>query len=410
MKNNLPNHSFLIAFYSQKADGKRLPLSPAQPLLDYLLNKKAKHISFIDQPVAFLEPRHECCCEVYNNSNLSKTHKLPRIFSFVFRVSEKRKKKGGTFFRLKIRDIISIIYFSFINTRRYDYFIGSESINTLAGILLRKIRIVKYVIYYVIDLGPDRYQNKAINWLYLKLDKFCVYRADFIWNTSSGYEKLRLEELGYDRELPSKQVNLSYGIDLKDIQILPANKLKNQVVFNGSIDIENGIELIIEAAEEVLKVIPDIKFKLIGGGPQEKMIREKIKELKLENAVEITGYFFDRKKIREEFCRSKAGLAPYPRVKGSIKPYGDPLKLREYMACGLPVITTDITCLSEKIKNCPIGIIIDFNEESLADAIIKIFKDRHFFDLCRKNALFAAKGNTWERIFEKAFNRIGAMQ
>lgn len=406
MKSNLSNHSFLIAFYSQKADGERLPLSPAQPLLDYLLNKKVKHISFIDQPVAFSELRHECCCEVYDNSKLFKICKFPRIFSFIFNISEKRKKKGGTFFRLKIRDIISVIYFSFINMCKYDYFIGSESINTLAGILLRKIRIVKYVIYYVIDLGPDRYQNKAINWLYLKLDKFCVYRADFIWNTSSGYEKLRLEELGYNRELLSSQVNLSYGIDLKDIQILPASKLKNQVVFNGSIDIENGVELIIEAAEEVLKVIPDIKFKLIGGGPQEKMIREKIKELKLENAVEITGYFFDRKKIREEFCRSKAGLAPYPRVKGSIKPYGDPLKLREYMACGLPVITTNITCLSEKIKKEPIGIVIDFDKKSLAGAIIKIIKDNDFFNLCRKNALLAAKENTWEKVFGRAFSQM----
>lgn len=402
---NISKHSFLIAFYSQKINGKRLPLSPAQPLLDFLLTKKAKSIKFIDQSVAMSD--HECCSEVYSNGKLLRIDKLPKIFSKIFKTSEKRKKRGGTFFRLKIRDIISVLYFSIRNYGKYDYFIGSESVNTLIGIILKKIGIVKNVIYYVIDLGPDRYQNKIINYFYLKLDKICSYYSDFTWNNSFGYEKLRLNEFKYNLNLISRQINLSYGIDLDNIEILPSDRLHNQIVFNGSIDIENGIELIIEAAEKVIKEIPDIKFKLIGGGLQENLAKEKIRKLKLEDYIEITGYFFDREKIRNEFCRSKIGLAPYPLIKGSIKPYGDPIKLREYMACGLPIITTNITCLSQEIKNYPLGIIIDFNKESLANAIIKILRDTSFFNLCRKNVLRVATDHTWQKIFEKAFFEIG---
>src|SRR3989344_3727201 len=57
--------------------------------------------------------------------------------------------------------------FVFIRNRRYDLFIGLEAVNAIAGILLRKLGIVKTVVYYVSDYSPDRYKPKWVNDLYL---------------------------------------------------------------------------------------------------------------------------------------------------------------------------------------------------------------------------------------------------
>lgn len=396
-------YSFFIAFYAHKINGQRIPLSPAQPLIDYLMCKNTKYLAFIDQPVALAD--HKCCCEIYHNSKLSKTFKFPKIFSALFAITRKRKKRGGTFFRLKIRDILSIVYFFLINPRKYDFFIGSESINTIVGIILRKLGLVNNVIYYVIDLGPDRYRNKIINWFYLKLDKFCTYHSDFCWNTSAGYEKLRRERFGYRADKMAKQINISFGLDSDNINILPESQLKNQVVFIGSIEAENGIEVMIDSVPEVVKKVPEVKFIIIGAGPQEDWLKEKIRDRGLEKFAEATGHIFDRKKIKDILCQSKVGLAIFPGTRGSMKAYGDPIKFKEYMACGLPIITTNVPMMAEEIKNKPLGLIIEPTKESLADAIVKILEDDGFFRLCRNNALIKAREYSWPIIFNKAFTQ-----
>jgi len=416
----MKNLSFLIAFYSQKINNQRTPLSPAQPLLDYLNNKKVKLIAFIDQPVPLSEKNHQCMLGIYAKGKKKKEIKAPFWLDKLGKISEKRKKKGGTFFKLKIRDFLSVIYFGLKQKTKYDVFIGSESINTLGGIILRKLGKVNRVIYYVIDFAPDRYANKILNKFYLWLDKFCSYHADFCWNNSPAYEQLRIKKLKYNKKKLAPQINLSYGINGQENkktclagppvggQAGRARKQENKkIVFNGSVDKENGIDLIIEAIPQVLKKIPNIKLKLIGGGPEEELIKQKIKKMNLEKNVEITGYFFDRKKIRKDFLQSKIGLAIYaPHIKGSIKPYGDPIKFREYMACGLPIITTKVNWMASLIKNKPLGIVINFNKNDLAEAIIKLLEDKKFWQLCRKNALEEAKEHRWKKVFGKGFREI----
>jgi len=400
---NFRNASFLIAFYSQKLKGEKTSISPAGPLIDYLIKKGANFICFIDQPVALSEKTHLCSLEIYGKEGAKKL--TSNFFSLFNRISPKRKKKGGTFFRLKIRDFFSVLYFGLILRKKFDFFIGSESINTLAGIILKRLKVVKFVIYYVIDLAPLRYKNKFLNWIYRILDKFCCYYSDFCWNNSPVYEILRLKNFKYSKKKIKPQINLGYGIDFEGINILPIDQLKDQVIFIGSIDKENGIELIIEAALEILKLYPTLTFKLIGGGPQETSFRSKIKKLNLEKSIQITGYFFDKNKIRKELCRSKIGLAIYPPLKYSIKPYGDPIKFKEYMAAGLPIITTDISWFAEKIKSIPLGIVIDFNKKDLKNAILKLLTDKKFFQICRKNVLSEIKKYSWEKIFDKAFRK-----
>jgi glycosyltransferase involved in cell wall biosynthesis len=150
------------------------------------------------------------------------------------------------------------------------------------------------------------------------------------------------------------------------------------VVFSGSFRPWHGADLLVRAAPRVLALDPDAFFLFVGLGPAWEETRLLAGKLGIESAVLFTGAVaYDE---MPSYLRAAAlGVAPYqPSRLGQMKLgfYWSPLKIFEYMATGLPVVSLDVPPLAEIVRPEKEGLLFaEGDEEALATAIARLLGD-----------------------------------
>ena len=100
------------------------------------------------------------------------------------------------------------------------------------------------------------------------------------------------------------------------------------------------------------------------------------------------------------------GIAPYVPLHDSTLQTTDPTKIKEYLACGLPVITTNISEIAEVVRKNKCGLVIDYNEKEFASAAIELIENDFLFSEYRRNAIAFAKNYDWQVIFDNVYNKL----
>ena len=144
------------------------------------------------------------------------------------------------------------------------------------------------------------------------------------------------------------------------------------VVFSSSFRPWHGAELLVRAAARVLERAPNAFFLLIGQGPMLARVKQHAEELGVLSRIHCTGAV-PYEEMPHYLARAHIGVAPYqPSLHGQLQLgfYWSPLKIFEYMASGLPVITLDIEPLREIVRPGLEGLLFPENHtERLAEAI-----------------------------------------
>ncbi len=114
--------------------------------------------------------------------------------------------------------------------------------------------------------------------------------------------------------------------------------------------------LMIEIARKVVQSIPDVAFAVVGSGPQEKELKNKVKQLKLSENIYFLG---SKKDVRPYYRDAKVTLIC------SIK---EGLSLTAYESCsmGVPVVSADVGGQGDLIDS-RVGALIPFAEDEAAD-------------------------------------------
>ena len=82
-----------------------------------------------------------------------------------------------------------------------------------------------------------------------------------------------------------------------------------------------------------------------------------------------------------------------------------PIKIGEYLGCGLPVILTrGIGDYSEAVSRAGIGIILDENNDT-AQQVVEFMEKDSFSELREKVTAFAHKNITWDS-YQESFKRL----
>lgn len=197
------------------------------------------------------------------------------------------------------------------------------------------------------------------------------------------------------------------GIELDKVdKFSESEKLKEKtMVLMSYLDETKGVQLMIDAMGSILKEVPDAQLLIIGTGPYENALKEQAKRLKLENSVKFLG-LMNHSELFKYIPHRRISIAPYIDDKNNYTWYADPTKPKEYLACGLPMVITNVPWVAEEVRRRPMGVVCAYNKEELAAACVKLLKDDAFYSVCLKNALDFTSELSWESIYGKALNGI----
>ena len=171
-----------------------------------------------------------------------------------------------------------------------------------------------------------------------------------------------------------------------------------EVLNHGQFYDGRGYDIMVEALP-LLKDYPEVKLALRGFGYLEEGLRARAEELGDENIV-----FYPKVLVHElspEAAKSMVGVAITEGICINFE-LSVSNKLFEYASAGLPVIMSDIAehrYLNDKYN---FGIVIPENTpEALAEAVIKLYTDKEFYNKCAQNAKKLSDEINWENEFGK---------
>lgn len=146
------------------------------------------------------------------------------------------------------------------------------------------------------------------------------------------------------------------------------------VVFTGSLVLWQGVDKLIDAVPQVVATLPNVRFLIVGDGPQRDKLFLRVQKLKLADKVLFTGHVAHGEVPWYINCGDVC-VAPYFAPEGRCW-WFSPLKLFEYMACGKAVIVSDIPGIADHVKKHRAGRAVPAGDSvSLSEAIIELLND-----------------------------------
>ncbi|MCM0646935.1 glycosyltransferase family 4 protein [Clostridium swellfunianum] len=155
---------------------------------------------------------------------------------------------------------------------------------------------------------------------------------------------------------------------------------------------EKGIQLLIEAAPDILSACSEVKFVIAGKGAMSEELKQKARAMGLENKILFLGYLEDDEKAK---LYKASDVAVFPSL---YEPFG--IVALEAMAAGCPVAVSDVGGLKEIVEHKVSGMkLIPGSKDSIKDNVIELLDN----DLLRKAVSENAYGEvlkkyTWDKI------------
>jgi len=242
-----------------------------------------------------------------------------------------------------------------------------------------------------------------------KLQLWSAFLADYIRVVAKGIkEKL----LSFD--IDEKKISvIENGTDVDFFKPMDRRKAKKLIGVNpdyfyvgfiGMFAVWQGLDYLLCAIPKVLKAHSDVRFLLVGDGPLMPKVKKAILELE-KGKVILTGSV-PYSKADLYINAFDIGVAPFIRKRndGMVSP----MKVRDYAACGVPIVTTRIRGL-EMVEEEGIGILVPPDDpESLVKGITKLIEDESLRKKCaRKGREVAEEKFSWKNVAEDILDMVG---
>lgn len=207
-----------------------------------------------------------------------------------------------------------------------------------------------------------------------------------------------------------RQIALSCGIDASKLRVIgngvdiakfsPQSKTKAReslgisgtakiIVTVGGLVERKGFHRVIAAMPELIKIYPDLIYLIIGGpspeGDMTKQLRQLVSDLELDSSVKFLGSMA-ADKLSQPLSAADVFVL-------STRNEGWANVLLEAMACGLPVVATDVGGNREVVSNPEFGTVVPFDDHAKLIAAISQSLDTHW-DRAAIRAY--AEANTWD--------------
>ncbi len=281
---------------------------------------------------------------------------------------------------------------------KYDVVVAWSGIP--AGFIAMFLKFFKRIPYIVLLRGTDvPFHEKK----WEKLDKLIFsWLSPMIWRRAAKViaNSKMLRDLAY-RSGKSKTIDvITNGIDVSFFKPLPLqDNPKQKIVLGvGRLALIKGYHLLIDAIAKIQN--PDIVAWLVGDGIERENLKKQARELGVADRVFFLG-IKTKKELLKIYNQSQIFCLPSFNE-------GMSNALLEAIACGLPVIATDVGGVAELIDSN--GVVIEKNNSSeLAKAIEWILNDKQRYELMRQTSVATAQQYSWQKVTDKflaAFQNI----
>lgn len=242
---------------------------------------------------------------------------------------------------------------------------------------------------------PDR--SRVLRWIV----RYVVRRADMITCDCEVVANKIVAETAYPR---GRIVVFPWGVDRALFHPgVPRLAVRRErgwddkaiVIMNRSFEPVYNVAGFLEALPRVLRARPDVRVLLGGSGSQEPLLREIVRRDGLEEIVHFLG------QVAPE--RMPGYLAAADLYVSNSLSDGTSLSLLEAMACGLPVVVTDVPANLEWVSRGVNGFVARSGDTaSLVQTLITALGDPALLSrMGSSNAQVAAERADWERNFAK---------
>ncbi|WP_347259206.1 TIGR04063 family PEP-CTERM/XrtA system glycosyltransferase [Methylocaldum sp.] len=181
--------------------------------------------------------------------------------------------------------------------------------------------------------------------------------------------------------------------------------------FIGSFYAYEGLMLLLEALLRILEVNPEVRLLLVGGGPQENLLKQRAQELGLSQKVIFSGRV-PHDQVQKYY--DQVDLFVYPRMSMRLTELVTPLKPLEALAHGKLVIASDVGGHRELIRHGETGWLFKAGDPgALADMVVSALNRRDEWSRFRvAGREYVERERTWAHsvsrykpIYESLLNR-----
>jgi glycosyltransferase involved in cell wall biosynthesis len=181
--------------------------------------------------------------------------------------------------------------------------------------------------------------------------------------------------------------------------------------FVGGLRPWHGVEVLPALLDRLVHRHSDLRLVIVGDGPLRGELERDMRERGLARSAVFTGWL-PHEEVAAVIRRFDVALAPYPRPKHDF--YFSPLKLFEYMACGVPVVAARLGQIEEVVRDGETGLLYPPDEpEALTTACDRLLTTPNLRHRLGSAAAKEVHGRyTWdhnaERVVELARSLIAA--
>jgi glycosyltransferase involved in cell wall biosynthesis len=228
-------------------------------------------------------------------------------------------------------------------------------------------------------------------------------------------DRIRVVSKGVGDYLISMSINnekiftIGNGTDITSFRVLDSAVIYD-FGFIGNLAKWQGTDILIDSFTLLVKKYPYASLAIAGSGPDQQSLIKKINDLQLSSNVFMVGSIhYNKVNAFINSCRICVApklnfvLAETSNVTFSYSP----LKIRDYAACGKPIISSRIAGL-EEIEEAGFGILVEpGNVEELKDAMISLLDNPdRIKEMGQKARQYAEKNYSWDIIARKISEEI----
>lgn len=338
-------NNILLLTHTQYRENKQVP-GPVDSLLEYFLNVKANYICYVQH-------------SIFQGNGTRITHYQNGAISTIDKISFQKNFPNPLRYVADFVITLNHLY----NSKKFSVAVAADPLNFFYAFVLKRLNKIQLLYFYTLDYSPNRFNNPIMNNLYQFLDRFAVSHCDYSISACKKICDVRKTQ-GLSK---TKNLYLPNSPILEDVKIKKMSELnQNELVMVFSDPSQIDFKIIFESVKALSKKHKNLSLKLIGRGNFKVKLARSARKHRILNRIK----FLDtptHKDTLEEISSSAIGLECNNNTV-SWNEYREPLKIREYFALGLPVISKKGHALVDEIEEQKLGFIITNSADFIAAA------------------------------------------